>query len=91
MLWIKYAAPVVLIAVSGWFGYDYGVKSTRADMQAQIDSTLEEQSKLIEQLQAQKPVVREKVRTIYVEKDDTGCADTAIPDGVLSQLKPASN
>lgn len=31
------------------------------------------------------------VRTIYVEKDPTGCSDTTIPDGVRSILQAADN
>lgn len=27
------------------------------------------------------------VRTVYVEKDPTGCSDTRVPDGVLALLR----
>lgn len=38
-----------------------------------------------------KTIVREKVRTIYVEKDPTGCADTAAPEWMLDSLRPSAD
>lgn len=91
MVYIKYAIPVALIALSGWLGYDYGVKSTHAEHQDKINDQLAEQDRLISELRNRKPEIRTKVREVYIEKDASGCADTAIPNGVLSQLKPDSN
>lgn len=87
MVYIKYAIPVALIALSGWLGYDYGVKSTHAEHQDKINDQLAEQDRLISELKSRKTEVRTRVREVYIEKDDSGCADAAIPDGVLRKIR----
>lgn len=54
--------------------------------QAQIEA-IEDAEKAISKLPDLRQETRERVRTIYVEKDDSGCADAAIPDRVLQQLQ----
>lgn len=90
----KYLLFAVILAastaVSGFYGYDLGVKVTNAGY-AEAAKKEKEKSKesadIIGKANAQRNKdTAVKVRTIYVEKDSTGCLDTAIPAGLLQQL-----
>lgn len=80
--------------------YSLGVSVTRLDYEKELLSLRTKQDRLLIDLEsAQKDIEDARsrgVKTIYVEKDPTGCADTVVPDGVLAVFgkagdKPSSN
>ena len=78
---------LMCIIIAFFYGRTVGIDSCTAEQQEAVDDALKEQSELIEQLQNKPSKTIEKTRTVYVEKDATGCADTAIPDGMLKELR----
>ena len=86
---VSYILVVALMCViiAFFYGRTVGVDSCKAKQQKAVDDALKEESELIEQLQSKPTKTIEKTRTVYVEKDPSGCADTAVPDGMLQELR----
>ena len=86
----KYIVPLLLAGALFIGGYALGVKHTEAEYNEQLLEARAYQDKLITKLDAAaRKITKRKtadVKTIYVEKDPTGCADTAVPDGMLEAI-----
>lgn len=87
----KFTLQLGLFAAALFASWMHGSITTRnwcedEHKQAQIEA-IEDAEKAINKLPDLRQETRERVRTIYVEKDDSGCADAAIPERVLQQLQ----
>lgn len=84
----------LLLAV--WFaGERHGRLSCEAAQNKAANEIAQSYADQADELRASKTerevVTREKVRTIYVEKDPTGCADHRGLDSVLDSLRPSAD
>ena len=93
-MWIRlfpYAIGAGLLVAIGFWIYGLGYSSCEADHLKAVESARQDQSELADKADREIKVERGKsearVRTIYVEKDATGCADSAPPIGVLNSLR----
>lgn len=87
----KFALQLGLFAAALFASWFHGNMTGRnwcedEHRQAQIEA-IEDAEKAISKLPDLRQETRERVRTIYVEKDDSGCADAVIPERVLQQLQ----
>jgi len=82
------AAFAVYSALIYETGKDTGVLETRAEYQRVIDESLSSQAAFYDEWvpkqQKKEVVYRDRVRTIYTEKDTTGCADVDVPQWMLT-------
>lgn len=90
--WVIGAGLVAAAIAWAWFeGRSAGVAAERIAAASKLTAAEQEYREranhLEEQLQAARNETKVKVRTVYRVKDDTGCADTAAPSGVLDQLR----
>ena len=87
---IKFIAPLLIMVLVAAGAYSLGVRLTEAKYERDLLAAREVQDTLVIKLeQATQKIKKRKavdVRTIYVEKDPTGCADTAVPDGLLNAI-----
>jgi hypothetical protein len=88
------ALAVVAAGGSWWHGYQTGKDRERAAMSAALDKARQTQAKLADELEAEKQrkriEYRDRIRTVYREPDPSGCADVAIPVGVLDAIHDAT-
>jgi len=93
-MWIRlfpYAIGAGLLVAIGFWIYSLGynsceadhLKAAEADRQAQSESA----DKADQEIKVERAKSEARVRTIYVEKDASGCADSALPFGVLNSLR----
>ncbi len=75
-----------LIGIAWMHGYSTGGNKCEAEYKAAQEKANKRQDELIQELEDARQNTREKVRTVYVEKDASGCDNTDIPDGVFSEL-----
>lgn len=82
----------VSIITGAWFhGNSYGKQSVEAEYnealaeKVELSRALADNVDLLNQERTKKAA--QKVRTIYVETDPTGCIDTGIPSGLLDTLR----
>lgn len=88
-------AIVILAFVMSGLAWYHGNRHGRESVEARYRAELEEHAARADALAVQivllqteaKKATGQKVRTIYVEKDPTGCADTAVPTGMLDTLR----
>jgi hypothetical protein len=90
---LRYIAPaffIAVLAVLGWshnWVYKQGVANAESAAQEVIRKAQAEQRKTadaLEQARAERRVeYRERIRTVYIEPDPSGCGDVNVPDGVL--------
>ena len=91
---IKYIIMLTaLSAVLGgvWaHGNSHGKQTMKAAYTKVINASLVKQSELIDSLEESKNkrtvITKEKIRTVYVKDDPTGCADTDVPIWMLDSL-----
>lgn len=87
---LKFIAPVVILVIVMAGSYSLGVRLTTASYERDLLEARKLQDKLVLQLdEATRKIKKRKaadVRTIYVEKDPTGCADTAVPVGLYHAI-----
>lgn len=95
---LKYWKQLLVIAIAGalwWHGVSYGQYKTEIKYQQQAIQYQQAMRHLGDELEKEKAVIqsetKEKVRTVYVEADPTGCADTAIPNGLLRSLRSSTD
>ena len=93
-MWIRllpYAVAAGLLVAVGFWIYGLGYSSCETDHLKAAESARQDQSELADEADKEIKVERSKsearVRTIYVEKDATGCADSTPPVGVLNSLR----
>lgn len=83
------------VALAGWTGYTQGVKAERVKFAQAAIEQQEAQGKLAEELaylrsKAERKT-KQRVRTVYVEKDSTGCADNDALNSVLNVLRTSED
>lgn len=87
---LKVIAPLVIALMLAAGSYNLGVRLTEATYERQLLEARVKQDSLVAQLDVAAKKIKKKkaidVRTIYVEKDPTGCADTVVPDGLLDAI-----
>jgi len=93
-MWIRllpYAVVAGLLVAVGFWVYSLGYSSCEADHLKAAEAARQAQSELADKADKEIKVERSKsearIRTIYVEKDASGCADSALPVGVLNSLR----
>ena len=74
-----------------WYGNDHGRMACQDEIQKAVMVEQSRQRGLADELDNAKRerdrLARQGVRTIYLEPDPTGCADTVAIDGVLGALR----
>lgn len=83
---------LVIIVVAVWYtGFRYGKYSIESEYVKQVQEQREITDQLTRNLNDKQKIISNLkntgIRTIYVEKDATGCLDTTVPDGVLQVLR----
>lgn len=78
-----------------WYsGFKYGVYHVEAKQARLIEDYRKATDILAVELQRRQQLLKDengnKVRTVYVEKDATGCTDTTVPTGVLDALRSSA-
>lgn len=86
----KFILPVVILLSTAVGSYKLGVKHTVASYQEELLEARKVQDNLVAELDVATQKINKRkavdVKTIYVEKDPTGCADTAVPDRMLEAI-----
>jgi len=71
--------------------YHYGKLSERDAVHRGIVKYQQREAELINQLEAAKHdreiIYRDRIKTVKVAADPTGCADTRMPDGILERVR----
>lgn len=87
----KYWKHLIVIAIAAgifYAGYTQGVASCEAETQKQVDVLEDKSNDLADGVEAENREAETKTRTVirkvYVEKDDSNCADSTAIDSVLS-------
>ena len=88
------ALAVVAAGGSWWHGYQTGKERERAAMSAALEQARQAQAELADELEVargeRKIEYRDRIRTVYREPDPSGCADVAVPAGVLDAIHDAT-
>jgi len=78
-------------AVLAYGSFKFGSLTTEFEYEKEAQKFREQEAELITKLELKQAEIEDLkskgVRRIYVEKDPTGCADIAAPDGVLAVLR----
>lgn len=86
----KFLGPLLVLLIASTASYNLGVRLTEAEYERALLESRRTQDALVAELDAATQKIRERkavdVRTIYVEKDPTGCADTTVPDGLFEAI-----
>lgn len=90
---MKYTAGLLILAVSLWQAYEFGVEH-EAGRQAKVIKELKaNQAKKTDIVYKEKVKIevkyRDRVKTIYQTADPTGCLDTTLGD--IGLFKPSDN
>ena len=88
------ALAVVGIGSAWWHGYQTGQSVAHSDQQKQIEALRDRAAVLADELEAargdRRIEYRDRIRTVYREADPSGCADAAVPVGVLNAIRDAT-
>lgn len=90
-------SPYLILAVLLAFGgacykaYTFGYEKAEGDSALQVEAALSKQKSTLDTYylkQAKAEIIyRDRVQTIIKSADPTGCADTAIPSGMLGPIR----
>lgn len=87
---------LLVVALGGiwWHGYTTGQARAEAAQLRAIEVLRDRAATLADELEVargeRKIEYRDRIRTVYREPDPSGCADVAVPDGVLRALRDAT-
>ena len=91
--WLLPALLALAVAGTGfawWHGYSTGRAVQRAEMLSELEAARAEQAELADELETEKQkrriVYRDRIQTVEREPDGSGCADVALPSGMLEAL-----
>lgn len=82
----------ILVIGGAWYhGYSYGYDKAAIDNQEarqdQLDADANNAEKLDEATQQQKVIIQKEIQYVYQAKDDSGCLDYELDDGLYELVR----